>query len=242
MSTNLVSISTGTPPAAPTETNDTTMSILERAKGLRITNSIEYIVACDARLAIDDMITDRKANHDPVVDAAYKAHQAACKSRKDDIDPLVEARQLYQRAIAGWQREQEELAEQKRREDQKLIQQQAFEAREAEIVEAEVAGASVEEVKAIVERDVYVPPVVAPKQPISVPKVSGIRKVAANWKGALNPNDPEALFKLAQFVVANRQFIHLIEVNESSANALAKGLKATMQIPGLVAYDASLSK
>jgi hypothetical protein len=237
MSTNLVSISTGTPP----ETNEP-MSMLEKAKALRITNSIEYIVACDARLAIDDMIVDRKANHDPVVQSAYETHKKACKAREDDLNPLVEARRLYQQAIAGWQREQEELAEQERRRQQKEIEAQAFEAREAEIVDAEIAGASVEEVKAIVEREVYVPPVVAPARPVSVPKVSGIRKIAANWKAVLNPNDPEALFRLAQFVVANRQFLSLIEVNESSANSLAKGLKATMQIPGLVAYDASLSK
>jgi hypothetical protein len=241
MSTNLVSISTGTPPAAPPETNEP-MSILDKAKGLRITNSIEYIVACDARLAIDDMITDRKNNHDPVVAAAHKAHLAATEARRADLDPLIEARRLYQQAITGWQREQEVAAEEERRRQQKEIEAQAFEAREAEIVEAEVAGASVEEVKAIVEREVYVPPVVAPARPVSVPKVSGIRKIAANWKAVLNPNDPEALFKLAQFVVANRQFLSLIEVNESSANSLAKGLKATMQIPGLVAYDASLSK
>ncbi len=125
MSTNLVSISTGTPPAAPPETNEP-MSMLEKAKALRITNSIEYIVACDARLAIDDMIVDRKANHDPVVQSAYETHKKACKAREDDLNPLIEARRLYQQAIAGWQREQEELAELERRRQQKEIEAQAF--------------------------------------------------------------------------------------------------------------------
>jgi hypothetical protein len=241
-SSTVVSIQRGAPAAAdapPPTQEQAVINIIEASKALQIRNSVEYVQACQAKLAIDEMIKNRHAVHDPAVAAAHKAHQEALLARSKDIDALTEAKLIYVRETDRWRREQERIAEEEARANRELLERQAAEAREAEVVEAEQAGATVEEVAAIIERPVYVPPAIA-QPPASVPKVSGMRRTPANWKAVLDPNDPAALNKLIKYVSTNPQFSHLLQLNESSANALAKALKTTMAIPGLKAYDASV--
>jgi hypothetical protein len=235
-SSSVLSITTG---QSVSETAPVSVDLCDKARTLNIRNSIEYIQACEEKLAIDEMIKDRHAVHDPAVAKAYESHQAACRARNTDIVPLEEAKRLYTLATDRWRREQEQIAIEAAREEQRKIERQAEEAREAEIVEAEQAGATVVEVQAIAERPVYVPPVMTPKVNPMVPKVAGIRKRPDNWKARLNPSDPASLRKLILFVSTNPQFEHLLQLNESSANALAKGLKTQMAIPGLIPYNDS---
>jgi hypothetical protein len=212
------------------------IDLIEKARTLRITNSIEYVQSCEAKLAIDDMIKNREAVHGPVVSLAYATHQAACKARNEDIAPLQAAKNIYVDACDRWRRDQEEIARQDARRQQERLDMLALEEREHEIVDAENAGATVEEVTAIAERPIYVPPVI-PARPASVPKVSGFRKRPDNWKAMLDPANPSALRLLIQFVATNPQYEHLLELNQSSANALAKALKTTLQVPGLKVYN-----
>jgi hypothetical protein len=243
-----------------------TVDLVSKARTLIIRTNDQYVQACGERLALKDMIADRHAVHDPTVAKAHEAHKQAVASRAADINPLEEAERIYVRAIDGWQREQQRLAleaarlERERREAEAEVERKriaeearlererleaiAAEEREAEIKEAENAGASIEEVTALAERPLVVAPVyeepvyVAPVtvRPM-VPQVAGIRKRPDAWKAGLDPRDPQAKMKLIRFVSTNPQFEHLLELNSSSACALAKALKTTMAIPGLTAWN-----
>lgn len=223
-----------------------TIDLVVRSRSLQIRTPDEYVRACEEKLALDMMIKDRHANHDPVVAKAFETHRAATAARASDINPLEAAKKIYDDAIHRWQTEQRRIAlaaaEAQRKEDERI----AIEAREREIEEAEAAAAdsgamyqaeAIEEVRAIIERPVYVAPVHVPKVLASVPQVAGIRKRAELWAAKLDPSTTGALHKLIQFVSKNPQFEHLLQLNEQSANALAKAMKQTMNVPGLLAFD-----
>jgi hypothetical protein len=217
------------------QTEPVTVDLIARSKTLTIRSNDQYRQACEEKLAIDAMIADRHALHDPVVAKAFETHRAATAARRTDIEPLENAKTIYERAINGWRKEQERIALEAARAEQAERERIALEEREREIEEAESAEAAPEEIVAIIERPIYVPPPVMPRAPI-VPQVSGIRRKPANWKASLE-NTPGAKMRLIQFVAKNPAFEHLIEVNQASANALAKALKTTMSVPGLVAFD-----
>ncbi len=238
-SSSVISITSGQSVSPDALGAPVSIDLCEKARTLTITSSIQYVQACEEKLAIDEMIKDRHAVHDPAVQKAYESHQAACRARNSDILPLEEAKRLYQAATDRWRREQERIALEAARLEREQIARQAEELREAELVEAEQAGATEVEVQAIIERPVYVPPVMLPKVNPQVPKVAGIRRKADNWKARLDPSNPASLRKLILFVSTNPQFEHLLQLNESSANALAKGLKTQMAIPGLIPYNES---
>lgn len=208
---------------------------VERSKSLVVTSNEQYVQACEEKLALDVMIADRKALHDPVVSKAFETHRAATAARRSDVEPLEIAKAVYERVINTWRRDQERAAQQRALEEQQARELMALQEREAEIVEAEAMQAAPEEIAAIIERRVYVPPPVVSRAP--VPHVAGIRKKAANWKVAWD-GKPNAKMRLIQFVAKNPQFEHLLALDETSANNLARGMKTLMAIPGIVAFDA----
>jgi hypothetical protein len=213
------------------------VDLITRAKSLTIKTPEQYVQACEDKLALDDMIANRHANHDPVCAKAHEAHKAAVAARSADIAPLEAAKTIYECAINGWRREQERIAnEQARlaREEQERI---ALLDRENEIEAAEADSATVEEVAAIIDRPVYVPPAIARPAATMVPKVPGIRKKPDNWKAILDPADAGAKLKLIKYVAANPQFQHLLILDSQAANQLAKALKLTMALPGVKVYN-----
>jgi hypothetical protein len=243
-----------------------TIDLVSKSRTLVIRTNDQYVQACGEMFALKDMIANRYALHDPTVEKAFAAHKQAIAARSADISPLEEAKRIYERAIDGWRREQDRMAleaarierEQREREAQAERVRIAAEAnaerdrleaiaaqeREAEIIEAESAGASVAEVTAIIERPLIVAPVY--EEPVyvapvtvrpTVPQVQGIRKKPDNWKAALDPRDPQAKAKLIRFVSTSPQFSHLLILDTSAANSLAKALKTTMSIPGLAAWN-----
>lgn len=210
------------------------VDLVTRAKTLTITSNTEYVQACEEKLALDDMIANRHANHDPVCQKAHEAHKAAVAARSADIEPLETAKKIYDRAIDGWRREQDRLAIEQAQRERDEIARQAELAREAEIVEAEAEGATVEEVTAIIERPVYIPPAIV--RP-TLPKVAGIRKRPDNWKAILDPADPNAKLRLIKYVAGNPQFQHLLVLDTTAATQLARALKLTMAIPGIKVFN-----
>ncbi len=226
------------PPVPPPPAN--AVILIGKARDVAITTPREYILACEAKLQLDEIIKEREAVHGKVKTMAWELHKAASEAFNLELNPLYEAKRLLANALDGWRREQERLAEEQRRRDQEALDRAAEAEREEEVQAAEAAGATVEEVTQIIERPVYVPPVVAPARPAAVPKVAGIRKKADNWKAMLDPAKPDALGELIRYCAANPQFQYLLQLNERSASGLAKGQRDKMNIPGLRSYNAAL--
>lgn len=213
------------------------VDLVTKSRVLVISTPEQYVQACEDKLALDEMIAGRHANHDPVCQKAHEAHKAAVAARSADIDPLETAKALYVRAIDGWRREQERIAAERARIEREELERLALLEREAEIVEAEADGATVEEVTAIIERPVYVPPAIVRTNPMMVPKVAGIRKRADNWKAILDPADAGAKLKLIKYIATNPQFQHFLILDSQAANQLAKALKLTMSVPGIKVFN-----
>jgi hypothetical protein len=174
--------------------------------------------------------TLQKAAHeafDPICDANHKAWQVALTQRKAVIDPL-EAEERYLKArVSDWLLREEQRVAAIARVEREAADQRALEAREAEIEEAEAGGATVEEVKAIAERPVTVTLPPAPPPPARVAGVSG----RETWTAEVTD-----LQALVRHVANNPQHLNLLVANQTAINALVRGLKSMMNVPGVRVY------
>lgn len=195
----------------------------EKAKQIQVTDQLSYEGACHALQEVKALRKEVADTFDPIVSKAHAAHKEAVTQRKRHDTPLAEAEQVLKGAVAGYEREQEQLrqlAEQKANaEAQKSEEDDLLRLAEA----AEQLGASAEEVEAILTQQSVRPTVVLPKR---VEAVSGI-STRGNWKAEVT--DVKALCKA---LGAGKASVELVKPNMTALNQLARAQKSTMNVPG----------
>ena len=163
----------------------------------------------------------------PICQAAFTAHKTAVKAQKDAEAPLVEAEIIIKpgisRYMAELDRKRREEEDRQRKEAEKIAQDQAL----ADAIEAEDAGASKEEVDAIVEAPRYVPPPVT----LPPPKLEGvsIRKIVK-----FEVVDMKALVKA---IAAGQVPVEAVLPNNVVIGAQARSLKMALRWPGIRVYE-----
>jgi hypothetical protein len=179
------------------------LSIPDAAKKLAITDDISLSIGNELLLSIKDLRKQIADTFDPIIRKAHEAHKAAVGAKKDAEAPLVQAEGIVKPAISGYM------------------------AALAAAIEAEDAGASPEEVQAIVEAPVYVPPPVAPPPP----KLSGvsIRKVVK-----FEVTDLRALIKA---IAAGQVPIEAVKPNDVVIGAQARSLRTSLRWPGVKVWE-----
>lgn len=199
----------------------------DQAKAIAIIDDASLQRGNELLLTVKDIRKKIAETFDPIISKAFQAHRAAVGAKKDAEAPLVEAEGILKPSIARYvaerERKRREKEERQRKEAERIAQEQAL----AAAVEAEEAGASEQEVQAIVEAPVYVSPPVTPP----APKLSGvsIRKVVK-----FEVMDLRALVKA---VAAGQVPIEAIQANTTVIGAQARSLRTSLRWPGVRVYE-----
>jgi hypothetical protein len=185
------------------------LSIPDAAKKLSITDDISLGIGNELLLSIKDLRKQIADTFDPIIRKAHEAHKAAVGAKKDAEAPLVQAEGIVKPAISGYMAE----CERKRREEEdrqrKEAEKRAEELALAAAIEAEDAGASPEEVQAIVEAPVYVPP-------------------------KFEVTDLRALVKA---IAAGQVPIEAVKPNDVVIGAQARSLRTSLRWPGVRVWE-----
>jgi hypothetical protein len=191
------------------------------------TDALARELGSDCKVFLDRLEEQRKLQKEPILEAGRRVDEFF----KNMAKPAQEARQIANAAIAAWDQEQRRIAEEERREAERLAREQAeAEAKaRAEALAAEaalVAESNPQEAESLLEQAAQVEaepiiPVVAPVAP--PPKTEGA-SVRYKLKGTVR--DPYALM---QWMLSHRGVIS-VKFSESDIDrALARGL----ELPGI---------
>ena len=153
------------------------------------------------------------------------------------LDRLENGESAIKKLMVTYQSEQEA----KRREAQRIADQEA--ATERQRLQAEAAALAAQAKKsgdqdtalraeAVLEEISYVCPV---RVDIAAPTIKGV-STSRPWKCHLPQTEQETIAALS-FLVRNPQFLSLVSFNQSEANALAKATKERFPVLGFKAYQ-----
>jgi len=205
------------------------LTVVQQAAVIKITNQESYDAA--SKLLLEKILPFRKrwkAYFEELRKPAWDAYQAVLRKFKEGDEPAEQAEKAVKAEIARWDTEQERIRQELQRKAQEEAERKERERLMADAVFAEEAGASEEEVQAIVSA-----PVVAVAEPVAptYERVSAISK-RDNWKCRVI--DIKALCKA---IGAGKVPANYVLANETVLNARAKADKETLNIPGCVPYN-----
>ena len=200
------------------------------AQGLKVTDQQSLDTANDnlrVVLEFKKQVNDRLG---PAVEAAHKAHKALTTLRAATLAPFEAAEKAIRGAASSYLAEVQRKADAARREAEQIARKQAEDERLARAEQLERQGRTAE-----AHAEIATPVVVAPPEPvappIAIPKGMSTRET---WSARVD--SPLALI---QYVAANPQYLNLLEPNQTALNDMARGMKAAMQIPGVVAVPST---
>lgn len=221
------------------ELKEQTLTIIQRAKIVKITSQESYDVA--ASLLADEIKPIRKRWSDywrgpdkqsGPLSLAYRAYDSLMEKFNQGEKPLKEAEDAVSMAIRRWDAEQVRLREERQRQAQLKAEEDARieVAKQAEF--AEMAGASTQEVEAIASAPIFV---VAPPVEATYDRRPGLTR-KLSWKAKVVD-----LKKLCAAIGKGLAPTTFVEPNETALNQRANADKSAMNIPGVVPYDPNLT-
>jgi len=205
------------------------LTVVEQAKSIVISNQETYDRA--AHLLLDVIKPMRKKWADywgPLKETAYRSYKGILDKFNEGDKPLELAEGQVKTAIQKWDYAQEQIRQEQQRKAQEEVERLERDRRLQEAVEAEAAGVSEEQVQAIMDAPAIA---VAPLLASTYTKAAGI-STRENWKARVVD-----MKKLAAAVAKGLVPVTYILPNEQALNARAKADKATLNIPGVQAYN-----
>ncbi|OQC19793.1 MAG: hypothetical protein BWX71_02589 [Deltaproteobacteria bacterium ADurb.Bin072] len=175
---------------------------------------------------IKDMMKEVSDTFDPIIEQAHKAHKKALEQKAKYYSPLDQASRNVKKLMSDYDEEQRRIAEAEARRLQEIARKAEEERRLQEAILAEEAGEK-EEAAAILEEPVYVPPVQVQK---ATPKLQGGPVYREVWSARVTD-----IRALCRAVADGKASPECVMGNMPTLNRMATALKATMQIPGVVA-------
>lgn len=205
------------------------ITLVSAAEAVRIVDQDSYNVACALLLTSIKPFRSRwKAYWEEVKKPAYETYKAIQKKFTDGDEPLERAERSIKAEIAKWDAEQERLRQEKQREAELAARKAEEEERLRIATLAEESGATKEEIDAIVDAPVTV---VAPPVEPTYQKASGV-STRENWKCRVVD-----IKKLCAAIAKGTVPATYVLPNEAVLNARARADKATLNVPGVVAYN-----
>jgi hypothetical protein len=205
------------------------LTIVEQAKIIKITDQTSYDAACS--LLLEQIKPFRKRWSDywqTVKIPAYQAYRAILDKFNEGDGPLELAERQVKSEISKWDSEQERVRQELQRKAEEEARAREEEERLIAATLAEEAGASETEVNAIVEAPMLaVAPPVAP----TYQRASGV-STRENWKAKVID-----IKKLCLAIGKGQIPSNYVLANESALNARAKADRATLNIPGVAAFN-----
>ena len=190
----------------------------ERAKQLTISSAQDYTAAGEFVKSVDGLIREVEGSFKPLIEKAHMTHKAMIAEMNRHLTPLQTAKTMARGLMIGWDR----LQEMKRREEEARLQDLARKVEEEAKIQAALQAAiegRPEEADAILNEEIYVPPVIVKKD---VPKVQGVRFQTV-WR-----------WRIKDLSKIPREYFLLDEVK---IGAVCRGLKRAGEvIPGIESY------
>lgn len=159
---------------------------------------------------------------DPVIEAAHKAHKAACDQKKSLYAPFEAAKKIVDAKQIAWYRAEQARAAEERRKAEEEARRKAEEEQlaAAEMLQKEGMTQAAE---AVLEM-----PTVVPKVAVVEPVKAGGESYREIWSAEVVD-----LMTLVKAVAAGLQPLAYLEANMSTLNKAAGMFKGTVQIPGV---------
>ena len=196
----------------------TVLSYPEKAKELTISSAQDYTAAGEFVKAVDGLIKEVEDSFKPQIYQAHKLHKSLVAEMNRHLTQLETARTMSRGLMIGWDR----LQEMKRREEEARLQDLARKVEEEAKIQAALQAAiegRPEEADAILNEEIYVPPVIVSKD---VPKLQGVRFQTV-WR-----------WRIKDLSKIPREYFLLDEVK---IGAVCRGLKQAGEvIPGIESY------
>jgi hypothetical protein len=204
---------------AVTDLETRALTLPEQAKAIVIVTPADYTAAGEFVKQMDALIAEIRVAYDDNIAAAHKLHRDLIAKRDKYAAPPTVARLKVRDLMAKWTY----LQEIERQAEEARLQARARKAEEeaklAAALEAEANGQK-EEAQAILEEEVYVPPVIVKKD---VPKVQGVQ-FRTVWK-----------WRLKDIRKVPSEYLMLDEVKIGAVIRARK--QAGEVIPGIEAYS-----
>ena len=201
------------------------MTSLDYAKQLQITDDLLCEIAIDYEKGLSNLIKEIDTTFDPHIKKAFEAHRGLVAEKKRHIEPVEEAKRLIKGKRIIYVDGQEHLRKEAEAKLQAEARRLAEEAALRDAIAAEAEGRP-EEAEAILDEPVSVPIVTIAKTTPSAGVGGAIREI---WSArVVNKMD------VIKAVLAGQASPELIDINMTVANGLARSLKLSMNVPGLI--------
>ena len=210
------------------EVSTRALTIPEQANAVKIVDPDSYVKASGLWQDIRALRKQVSDTFTPIIQKAHAAHREAL-DRKAAVDaPLEVAEKTVKKAMNAWDEEQERIRQAEQRRLQEEARKREEEARLQAAIEAEKEGAK-EEAEEILNKPVYVPPIIVEKQ---TPKPQGGPVFRTVWKHQVTD-----LMALVKAVAAGQAPLAAIQANDVFLGQQARSLKEAMRYPGVRAYS-----
>jgi hypothetical protein len=165
----------------------------------------------------------------PIKDAQNAALKATREQEKKFLEPIEVVEMAARREMAGWQQREERRIAEERRERDRIAREEA-EARQLQLAKDLEAFGEDEAAINVLDQHVstFAEPVVAVAEPVKVEGIS-YRSV---WSARVVD-----LATLVKAVADGKAELNLIMANEPALNGLARALKASMSVPGVIVEE-----
>ena len=209
------------------EVGNRAVSILDTAKTVKVVDPETYTAAGFIWKSLKDMMKEVDEAWDKNIKLWHEGHKNALADKARYYQPLDTASRTVKKLMSDYNLAQERIriAEQRRLEEIALKAEEERLLQEAIVTEAEAraSGASKEEAAqeaaAIIEKPVYVPPIIIPKE---VPKVMGM-SFRIIWK-----------FRIIDVAKIPREYL---EPDMVKIGGVVRSLKGQTNIPGIRVYE-----
>lgn len=202
------------------------LSIRDEARSIHIKDQETYNTAAVKFNAVSALEREITGHYAPMKQKAHEAHKAICEAEKTMLGPVQEAKRILSRSIGAWDAEQER----KRQEEQRRLEAEARRIAEEEAlaaaVEVEQAGASPEEVEAVLSTPAPI------MRPTAAPTYERASTVSTREMWSAELVSLQALVKAA---AANPAYLPYLQANQTALNATARAQKAAFSVPGVKA-------
>lgn len=200
------------------------------ANALVVRDQDTYERAASMMLLLVELRKKIAAHHADFKTKAYAAWKSICAAENSLLDPVEKAEQIVKSKLAAYETEQRRLQEASERQAREEMERLTAEQTEAAIEHAELAGASVEEIRAIIEQPVCLP---RPAVAITHQKVKGV--IARRTYKAEVVDIRKLALAVAQGLVPSSYILP----NEQALNAAARsqGGELARFVPGVRAVE-----
>ena len=204
------------------EIENQALALKAKADGFQIVSQEDYNLANDFGKRIKQSMKTIDEYCDPVIDAAHKAHKAACDQKKALYAPFEAAKKIVDAKQIEWYRKEQARAAEELRKSEEEARRKAEEEALANAQALQDAGMT-QAAEAVLDT-----PVVIQKITVAEPIKAGGESFRETWG-----SEVVDLMALVKAVAAGTQPLAYLEPNTTALNSAARMFKGTVQIPGV---------